>query len=85
MAKKSTKVDLSAFREAALKNYRLNADVVTGVKILASNDSCAACQQISGKEFTLDDALELPFKDCTSEKGCRCSYLPIVMREVNKG
>ena len=84
MARKSTKVDLSSFHEAALRNFRLNSDVVTGVKISTANDSCDACQQVSGKEFTLDDVLELPYKGCTSEKGCRCCYTPIVMRKVNK-
>lgn len=72
-----------ALHKANIANYRLNSDVVTGVTILATKTSCDACKLISGKEFTLDNVLELPYENCTSEKGCRCAIAPIVMRPPN--
>jgi hypothetical protein len=68
--------------KANIANYRLNGDVVIGVKILAAQSACDACKHISGKEFTLDDVIELPYEQCTSEKGCRCTLVPIVMRPL---
>lgn len=69
-----------ASHKANIANYRLNRDVVTGVKILAAQTACEACKRISGKEFMLDDVIELPYEHCTSEKGCRCTLTPIVLR-----
>src|SRR3989339_309860 len=48
---------------------------------------CEICSKLQGKEYTMDDALEInpiPVKECTtsigdSKKGwCRCSYRPII-------
>lgn len=51
--------------------------VIKQVEILAAQDSCDACKKISGKRFTLNEVLELPYEHCTDELGCRCTVVPI--------
>jgi hypothetical protein len=53
---------------------------IGSVKIMGVNDKdvCDCCKEIIGKEFTLDNCPELPYKKCTSKHGCRCYIQPIV-------
>ena len=39
--------------------------------------TCPACRKIKGKKYQLNKALELPYPQCTSSMGCRCSWDPI--------
>jgi hypothetical protein len=43
--------------------------------ISSANDSlvCLACKKLSGKKFKISEVPELPYEQCTSEMGCRCS------------
>lgn len=61
---------------ADLAEYK-RSGVVNAVEILAMQDSCDACQGISGKRFKLNEALELPYEHCTQEGGCRCTTLAV--------
>jgi hypothetical protein len=69
---------LNAHREAALRQYRQNSDVLRGVRILASDDSCDSCKALAaGGVHPLSDPPALPNADCNSAVGwCRCTYAP---------
>ena len=65
-----------ALHHVNIVNYK-QSGVVKQVEIFATQDSCDACKKISGKRFSLDQVLELPYEHCTHEMGCRCTLLPI--------
>lgn len=70
-----------------LQNYK-NSGVVSKVYILtAQGQCCEACQQLHGKTYTIEEALQtnpIPCLQCTWPKQgarpgwCRCSYNGIV-------
>lgn len=63
-----------------LRNYQ-SSGVVKKVEILtAGNQSCEKCNVLSGKVFTINEALEImpiPVKDCGNDGWCRCCYIPL--------
>lgn len=63
--------------QANLEEYKENPAVIRAVAIISANDSCENCKKFVGKVFSLSDVPELPNENCTSPKGCRCSYIPI--------
>jgi len=68
------------FQTNLLNEYK-KSDVVTGVEIIATDNSCEVCMQLNGKIFPIDEALlknPLPIKNCSNEYGCRCCYGPTV-------
>ena len=60
-----SQADLAAFRAFG------GSDSVT---VEFVTPCCAACEEIHGKHYTLDNVPELPIVDCTAERGCRCVY-----------
>lgn len=66
--------------EANLKRF-LQSNVVTGVEIIATTDSCEFCKKLNGVRFPIAEAASsklLPVKECTHLFGCRCVYGPCV-------
>lgn len=55
------------------------ARFVKGVRISGISDEsrCPECAALDGKLFSPDEVPELPYEHCTSEGGCRC--LPVVL------
>ncbi len=74
-----------ASNEADLQEYRKSRDI-KGVKIGVVSDSCEACKRLENKSFSFNNVPELPYEKCTSPKGCRCSYTPIMLswKELGK-
>lgn len=73
---------IEANHMATLIRYK-KSGVVECVEICGGGqNSCPACEALSGKRFLLKDALRnppLPVKNCTSVYGfCRCCYAPVV-------
>ena len=62
----------------ALKRIQ-EGGVATGVRILASHDSCPVCKAYEGA-YSFDDAPQLPLEGCSHPLGCRCQYAPILDR-----
>ena len=62
-----------ALSQRNLADYK-ESGVVTGVRVLSTDDSCPACKAISKKLYKLSKAPELPYEKCTHELGCRCAY-----------
>lgn len=70
----------SKIADESIEDYR-KSDVVTGVEIIATKDSCVLCKELNGRIFTWKEVLSLkplPVKDCTYPGGCRCVYGPVV-------
>lgn len=63
----------------SIEEYK-ESGVVKKIKILSANDqrTCDSCKKINGGVYSLNNALELPHKDCSCLDGCRCTYLPII-------
>jgi len=74
--RKQIEEQLNAHRQDSLRRYRENRDVVRGVLVLATNDSCDSCKALAASGVhPLSDPPALPNPDCNSVKGwCRCSY-----------
>ncbi|MFN8495217.1 MAG: hypothetical protein U0350_46880 [Caldilineaceae bacterium] len=55
-------------------------DHVRRIEIVGPNDefACEHCRQALGKEFLVTRVPELPHRSCTSIRGCRCRYEPVL-------
>ncbi|NQU64851.1 MAG: hypothetical protein HQ517_11315 [SAR324 cluster bacterium] len=42
--------------------------------VFQSVGGCSTCQELNSKTYNIDDAPEIPHKDCNHKKGCRCYY-----------
>jgi hypothetical protein len=40
--------------------------------------TCELCREILGKEYLVARVPELPLRECTSPRGCRCRYEPVL-------
>lgn len=67
-----------ASHKTSLEQYR-KSGVVKSVEILAAQDSCDECKKFTKKKYKLSEVPELPHENCTHEKGCRCTLIPVVM------
>ena len=73
--------DSSEFRALAAKE-QLAGIASERVEVRTVNDEqvCENCRRLDGQVFTIEEALsELPVPHrCTSPRGCRCYYVPVV-------
>ena len=55
-------------------------DHVRRIEVVGPNDeyTCETCRATVGKEFLVVRVPELPHRDCTSPRGCRCRYEPVL-------
>ncbi|MEZ4662156.1 MAG: hypothetical protein R2911_31790 [Caldilineaceae bacterium] len=55
-------------------------DHVRRLEIAGPNDehTCDVCGAVVGQQFLVARAPELPHRDCTSIRGCRCRYEPVL-------
>lgn len=55
-------------------------DHVRRIEIVGPNDeyTCDTCRASLGKEFLVARVPELPHRGCTSPRGCRCRYEPVI-------
>jgi hypothetical protein len=55
-------------------------DHVRRIEIVGPNDeyTCETCRPSLGKEFLVVRVPELPHRGCTSPRGCRCRYEPVI-------
>jgi hypothetical protein len=55
-------------------------DHVRRIEIAGANDAytCETCRAVLGKEFLVARVPELPHRGCTSPRGCRCRYEPVL-------
>jgi len=77
-------VTLQQSHKMELYECKQQGEFIKKVRIFTGGkDSCDACQQLDGKIFTIDEALQkmpIPNKECTfklydENRGfCRCSY-----------
>jgi hypothetical protein len=62
------------------KRYKdSNVEFVT---IISSHDPCENCKKHSGKQYRIDQVMELPNPECTHKMGCRCDIVPIIEIDV---
>lgn len=55
-------------------------DHVRRIEIVGPDDefTCPACKESLGKQFLVARVPELPHRGCTSPRGCRCRYEPVL-------
>ena len=55
-------------------------DHVRRIAIAGPDDeyTCPTCKEVLGKQFLVARVPELPHRDCTSPRGCRCRYEPVL-------
>jgi predicted RNA-binding Zn-ribbon protein involved in translation (DUF1610 family) len=79
---------LHEYHKWNLYHYKEQHKDIDGVEvsIIPCGDSCPTCSELSGKRFTIDEALEqmpLPVKGCTTDGGwCRCGYGYHIKRDI---
>ena len=69
------------YAEKTLTAYKLGMKAkgsITGVRVLASEDSCPACRALAAGVYQPEDAPILPLAECTHAGGCRCAYTPVM-------
>jgi len=51
------------------------------VEVRTCNDSlvCESCQKLAQKQYSIDQMPELPYEKCTSEMGCRCLVVGMII------
>ena len=64
-------------QKKALENIKKGLG--TGVRILASRDSCPACKAMEGA-YAFEEVPQLPLEGCSHPDGCRCHYEPVLDR-----
>jgi hypothetical protein len=61
-------------------------DHVRRIEIVGADDAytCPTCKETLGKQFLVARVPELPHRGCTSPRGCRCRYEPVLesMEEI---
>ncbi|MBA4420754.1 MAG: hypothetical protein C0391_06375 [Anaerolinea sp.] len=67
-----------AIHKTSLEQYR-KSGVVKFVEVLAAQDSCDECKKFTKIKYKLNEVPELPHDNCTHEKGCRCTLIPLVI------
>ncbi len=60
----------------ALQKFRENPRV-TSIRINVANDACPLCYESRGT-FAKDAVPVLPHAGCSHERGCRCTYEPVL-------
>lgn len=55
-------------------------DHVRRIEIAGPNDeyTCEHCKPYIGQQYLVTRVPELPHQDCTSARGCRCEYVPVL-------
>jgi hypothetical protein len=55
-------------------------DHVRRIEIAGPDDAytCESCRQMHGQQFLVVRVPELPHRECTSSRGCRCRYEPVL-------
>ncbi len=55
-------------------------DHVRRIKLVGPDDeyTCESCRALLGKEYLVARTPELPHRSCTSPRGCRCVYEPVL-------
>jgi hypothetical protein len=55
-------------------------DHVRRIRLAGADDAytCEACRALLGKEYLVARVPELPHRTCTSVRGCRCRYEPVL-------
>jgi len=61
----STERSLAGFERCGFKE----------IVVLGAEDSCENCKSIGGRKFAISNAPELPYRDCTCERGCGCLFI----------
>jgi len=61
------------YHQRSIAQYR--ATGVKTVRILATNDSCAACKKLARRKYKISEVPGLPYEKCTHEMGCRCTMV----------
>lgn len=63
-----------AFTARDLKQARASRDVVSGIRVMVSENDCRVCQTIAGTVFSVESCtLDMlpPYRNCELEDGCR--------------
>ena len=67
-----------ARNQATLQYYRSMKHGSQEVEIIGNGNSCSACQHCLGVVYHINDVPELPNPQCTSNNGCRCTYVSAI-------
>lgn len=70
-------LEFHAISRRTINEYRASK-VVKAAKVQSVPECCPECKKISGKQFKLNNAIELPYEHCTSAMGCRCTWIAVL-------
>lgn len=67
-------IEFNAYFKRELRDFVQNGEKKVYINSYVNDDLvCPACKKMSGKRFNISEIPELPYEQCTSEMGCRCS------------
>jgi hypothetical protein len=73
------------YADSVLARYRLGfkaGGAIGGVRVVAAEDGCPACQALVGSVYDPSKAPRIPVASCTSAGGCRCAYATVMAYNV---
>lgn len=76
-------IEFNAYFKRDMRDFVLNGAKKVYINSYVNDDLvCPACKKISGKRFNISEIPELPYEQCTSEMGCRCSVSKYSKEEI---
>ena len=79
LIKGENRTEIDAKNRQALEQHTqaYHEGIIKGIEILATPESCSACKTAAAWGiYSPDNVPQLPIKNCTHPKGCRCCYIP---------
>lgn len=76
-------IECNAYYKRDIRELKQKGKMIVYI-ISSANDSlvCPACKKLSGKRFNISEVPELPYEQCTSEMGCRCSVVDFRIEDL---
>ncbi len=68
----------------SLERYK-DSGVIDTVQILADQESCNQCKELNNKILNIEEAIvssPIPVKNCKHKYGCRCCYIPAILKST---
>jgi hypothetical protein len=67
-------IESNAYFKRDMRDFARNGAKKVYINSYVNDDLvCPECKMLGGKRFNISEIPELPFEQCTSEMGCRCS------------
>jgi hypothetical protein len=74
------------YSQSVLTRYKLGmkaGGAIGGVRLVAPTDGCPTCVVLADRVYDPDTVPLIPVAGCRTSGGCRCTYAPVMVYELN--